>query len=162
MEQELNTHIQEIEDISKLPDENPNPIFRAGATREILYANKAATTVLTDWNINVGNSLPVVFHESIEAAFALKENQKLELSHRNNLFTFELMPVIESGYINIYGRDITKIRKAEKQLEIMTLERNRSESEVKLTMLIQEEFFQEYLPNLQKYEFSGHTFLVNL
>ena len=44
----------------------------------------------------------------------------------------------------------------------MTLERNRSESEVKLAKLIQEEFFQEYPPNLQKYEFSYHTVLVNL
>lgn len=44
----------------------------------------------------------------------------------------------------------------------MTLERNRSESEVKLVKLIQEEYFQEYPPNLQKYEFSAHTVLVNL
>jgi serine phosphatase RsbU (regulator of sigma subunit)/HAMP domain-containing protein len=157
MEQELNKHIQEIEDISKLPGENPNPIFRAGATREILYANKAATTVLTDWNINVGNSLPVIFHESIETALALKENQKLELSHRDKLFTFELMPVIESGYINVYGRDITKIREAEKQLERMTQERNRIESEVKLATLVQEGFLPEFPPNLPKYEFSAHT-----
>ena len=157
MERELNKHIQEIEDISKLPDENPNPIFRAGATREILYANKAATTVLTDWNIHVGNSLPVIFHESIETALALKENQKLELSHRENLFTFELMPVIESGYINIYGRDITKTREAEKQLEKMTLEKNRIESEVKLATLVLEGFLPESPPNLPKYEFSAHT-----
>ena len=44
----------------------------------------------------------------------------------------------------------------------MTLERNRSESEVKLAKLIQEELFQEYPLNLQKYEFSDHTCIVNL
>jgi hypothetical protein len=38
------------------------------------------------------------------------------------------MPDFEFGYINIYGRDITNTQKAEKQLEKMTLERNRSES----------------------------------
>jgi hypothetical protein len=44
----------------------------------------------------------------------------------------------------------------------MTLERNRSENEVKLAKLIQEEYFQEYPLNLKKYEFSTHTVLVNL
>ena len=157
MKQELNKHIQEIEEISKLPGENPNPIFRAGATREVLYANKAAVTVLKDWNIKVGNSLPEFFNESIETALASKENQKLELDHGNKLFTFELMPVVESAYINIYGRDITKIRKAEKQLEKVTLERNRIESEVKLATLVQEGFLPETPPNLSQYEFSAHT-----
>jgi serine phosphatase RsbU (regulator of sigma subunit)/HAMP domain-containing protein len=157
MEREINNHIQQIEDISKLPGENPNPIFRAGATREVLYANKAAGTVLKDWNIKVGNSLPVIFHESIETALSLKENQKLELGHGDKLFNFELMPVVESAYINIYGRDITKVRKAEKQLEKMTLERNRIESEVKLATLVQEGFLPESPPNLPKYEFSAHT-----
>ena len=157
MEQELNKHIQEVEDISKLPGENPNPIFRAGATREVLYANKAAATVLEDWNIKVGNSLPEIFHEAIETALTLKENQKLELEHGDKLFTFELMPVVESAYINIYGRDITKIRKAQKQLEKVTLERNRIESEVKLATLVQEGFLPESPPNLSQYEFSAHT-----
>ncbi len=157
MEREINNHIQQIEDISKLPGENPNPIFRAGATREVLYANKAAVTVFNDWNIKVGNSLPVIFHESIETALSLKENQQLELGHGDKLFTFELMPVVESAYINIYGRDITKIRKAEKQLEKMILERNRIESEVKLATLVQEGFLPESPPKLPNYEFSAHT-----
>ena len=153
MELEIKKHIQEIEDISKLPGENPNPIFRAGATREILYANKAATTVLADWS----GVLPDIFHEPIKTALALKENQKLELEQGDKFFTFELMPVIESGYINIYGRDITERRKAEKELNRITVEKNRIESEVKLATLVQEGFLPEAPPALPGYEFSAHT-----
>ena len=110
----------------------------------------------------MGNFVHVIFYESIETTLDLKERQKLELEDRNKLFNFGLIPDFEFGYINIFERDISNTQRAEKQLGKMTLERNRSESEVKLAKLIQEEFFQEYPPNLQKYEFSDHTFLVNL
>ena len=86
----------------------------------------------------------------------------MELKDRDKFFNFGLMPDFEFGYINNFGRDISSTQRAEKQLGKMTLERNRSESGVKLAKLIQEEFFQEYPPNLQKYEFSDHIFLVNL
>lgn len=157
MEQQIKKHIQQIEDISKLPGENPNPIFRADETRKVLYANKAAIAVLADWNIKVGSTLPDKFYESIETALSLKENQTLELEHKDKIFTFELMPVIESGYINIYGRDITKIREAEEELEKVTVAKNRIESEVKLATLVQEGFLPEALPSLPNYKFSAHT-----
>ena len=41
----------------------------------------------------------------------------MEVEHKDKIFTFEIMPVIESGYINIYGRDITQRRKAEEELK---------------------------------------------
>jgi hypothetical protein len=92
----------------------------------------------------VGNFVHFILHESIETTLDLKERQKLELKDRNKLFNFGLIPDFEFGYINIFGRDISNTQRAEKQLGKMTLERNRSESEVKLAKLIQEEFFQEY------------------
>ena len=110
----------------------------------------------------MGNLVHVIFHESIETALDLKERQKLELEERNKLFNFGLISDFEFGYINIIGRDISNTQTAEKQLEKIALERNWSESEVKLTKRIQEEFFQEYPHNLQKYKFSDHTFIANL
>jgi hypothetical protein len=64
----------------------------------------------------VGNFVPVVFHESIETTLDVKESQKLELEDRDKFFNFGFMPDFEFGYINIYGRDFTNTRKAEKQL----------------------------------------------
>ena len=92
----------------------------------------------------MGNFVHFILHESIETTLDLKERQKLELKDRNKLFNFGLIPDFEFGYINIFERDINNTQRAEKQLGKMTLERNRSESEVKLAKLIQEEFFQEY------------------
>ena len=132
MEQALKKHIQQIKDISKLPGENPNPVIRAGVARNILYKNKAAATVLEDWEIKTGNTLPGIFHGPIKTALNLEKNQEMEVEHKDKIFTFEIMPVIESGYINIYGRDITQRRKAEQELKKITEEkksdRKRSEN----------------------------------
>jgi hypothetical protein len=94
----------------------------------------------------VGNFVHVIFYESIETTLDLKERQKLELEDRNKLFNFGLIPDFAFGYINIFGRDISNTQREEKQLGKMTLERNRSESEVKLAKPIQEEFFSRIYP----------------
>jgi hypothetical protein len=56
----------------------------------------------------------------------------MELEDRNKLFKFGLIPDFEFSDINIFGKDISNTQREEKQLEKMTLKRNRSESEVKL------------------------------
>jgi sigma-B regulation protein RsbU (phosphoserine phosphatase) len=73
MEQALKKHIQQIKDISKLPGENPNPVIRAGVARNILYKNKASATVLEDWEIKTGNTLPGIFHGPIKTALNLEK-----------------------------------------------------------------------------------------
>jgi serine phosphatase RsbU (regulator of sigma subunit)/HAMP domain-containing protein len=157
MEKAIKKHIQQIEDISKLPGENPNPVIRSGINGNILYANKAAATVLVDWDINLESTLPVIFHEPIETALNLKENQEMEVEHLDKIFTFELMPVSESEYVNIYGRDITKRREAEKEVEQVTIEKNRIESEIKLATLVQEGFLPEETPVTSGFIFAAKT-----
>jgi hypothetical protein len=111
----------------------------------------------------VGNFVHVIFHESIETTLELKERQKLELEDRNKLFNFGLIPDFEFGYINILGRDISNTQRAEKKLGKMTLEKNRSESELKLAKLIQEEIFFKNIPRtFRSMNFFDHIFLVNL
>jgi serine phosphatase RsbU (regulator of sigma subunit)/HAMP domain-containing protein len=157
MEHAIKKHIQQIKEISKLPGENPNPIFRAGATGKVLYANKVASTVLEDWNINTGRTLPDIFLEPLNTTLSLKQNQEIEVEHNGKIFTFELMPVIESNYINVYGRDITERRKAEKELNKITEEKNRMESEVKMATLVQEGFLPEETPTVHGFLFAAKT-----
>jgi sigma-B regulation protein RsbU (phosphoserine phosphatase) len=157
MEQALKKHIQQIKDISKLPGENPNPVIRAGVARNILYKNKASATVLEDWEIKTGNTLPGIFHGPIKTALNLEKNQEMEVEHKDKIFTFEIMPVIESGYINIYGRDITQRRKAEQELKKITEEKNRIESEVKMATLVQEGFLPEATPDASGFKFAAKT-----
>ena len=157
MENELNKHIQQIKDVSKLPGENPNPVIRSGIDGNILYANKASTTVLDDWEIKPGGVLPVIFHKPIKTAFNRKKNQEMEVEHKDKIFTFELMPVADTQYVNIYGKDITHRRKAEKELSKVTAEKNRIDNEVKMATLVQEGFLPDAPPVISDYEFAAQT-----
>ena len=67
------------------------------------------------------------------------------------------MPDVEFDYINIYGRDITKRREAEKELEKLTIEKNRIENEVKLATLVQEGFLPEETPVTPSFVFAAKT-----
>jgi len=157
MKQALNKHIQQIKDISKLPGENPNPIFRVGEEGQILYANAPAKNFLQGWNIEVGETAPVIFQESIEASLGNGESQTLELEHGEKVFTFELMPIMESRYINIYGKDITEVREAEEELNKITVQKNRIESEMKMATLVQEGFLPGATPFTPGFKFAAKT-----
>ena len=112
---------------------------------------------MKDWEIKTGNTLPGIFHGPIKTALNLEINQEMEVEHKDKIFTFELMPVIESGYINIYGRDITQRRKAEEELKKITEEKIRIESEVKMATLVQEGFLPEATPDASGFKFAAKT-----
>ncbi len=157
MERSIKLHIQQIEYISKLPGENPNPVFRVGKDGQVLYANAAATKNLGDWSLEVESMLPSEFDKLVTDSMQSGESKTLEINHGGKILNFELMPVAESGYINIYGKDVTEIKIAEKQLERITAEKNHMENEVKMATLVQEGFLPEAPPMIPGYQFSAKT-----
>ncbi|MBT5470860.1 MAG: SpoIIE family protein phosphatase [Nitrospina sp.] len=157
MERSLKLHIQQIEYISKLPGENPNPVFRVGKNGQVLYANLAATKNLKDWGLKVGGTLPADFGDLAKDSMLSGGNKILEIKHNGRVFNFELMPVAESGYINIYGKDITEKKLAEEKLEKITAEKNHMENEVKMATLVQEGFLPEAPPVIKGYQFAAKT-----
>lgn len=157
MERSLKLHIQQIEYISKLPGENPNPVFRVGKDGKVLYANSAASKNMKDWNLKVGSRLPIEFDELVNQSLKNGKSETLELKHSGRILNFELMPVMESGYINIYGKDITERKIAEKKLEKITAEKKHMENEVKMATLVQEGFLPEMPPVIPGYQFAAKT-----
>ncbi len=49
---------QEINDLAKFPDENPNPVLRISAQGKILYANRGSEACLKTWGKKTGQALP--------------------------------------------------------------------------------------------------------
>jgi signal transduction histidine kinase len=47
---------------------------------------------------------------------ANKRQKRIEYRHDNKIFAFLVVPVIEAGYANLYGRDITERKAAEEEL----------------------------------------------
>ncbi|MBL7184791.1 MAG: PAS domain-containing protein [Phycisphaerae bacterium] len=108
--------LEEVLALSKFPSENPSPILRIAEDGEILYSNKAGLELLAHWNAKIGEKAPekwrCLIKKMLESAKpGLQEEEEEEV--KDKIFSVVILPVVESGYVNLYARDITERRKAE-------------------------------------------------
>ncbi|MHC4596433.1 MAG: PAS domain S-box protein, partial [Planctomycetota bacterium] len=109
---------EEIEDLAKLASENPNPVLRIGEDGTIIYANEASTIVLETWGCSVGQRIPEPCRERLEECFNSGKVSSFEFTCQNGqIFAVTLAPFVEAGYVNAYGLNITKRKKAEEEIE---------------------------------------------
>ena len=108
----------ELKNIAKFPSENPHPVLRIAANGELLYANEAAESLVMEWNCQVGQAVPGLWQNIIADAFQKETEQRTEIEHEGKTFSFAIAPVIDAGYANLYGRDVTERKRAEQELEI--------------------------------------------
>ena len=107
---------EEIKSLTKFPDENPNPIVRIGGDGNVLYANKAAGLLFPSFAGAVGSPAPAFWRDWVTQAFASQADQAIEVEHEGRVYAFDVIPIIEDGYVNIYARDITERKRAEEQI----------------------------------------------
>jgi PAS domain S-box-containing protein/putative nucleotidyltransferase with HDIG domain len=107
---------EEIKKLAKFPDENPSPVLRLDEKGDILYANAASRPLLEDWNTSVGQKAPSFWREKVVEVIASRSKQVVEISIGPWIFSFDVAPIIEAGYVNLYGQDITERKKAEEEL----------------------------------------------
>ena len=110
---------EEITKLAKFPAEDPNPVLRISKDYTILYANNASSIILDTWDRRVGEQLPKAFCKRIEEVFNSGTASTFELHcHNEQIFEVKLTPVMESGYANVYGLDITERKQAEEKLSV--------------------------------------------
>ncbi|GEM_PF-247589 len=157
MQQSLKKYIDEIKNISRLPGENPNPVFRVGKFGQLLYANLSALKLLESWNIKIGDPVPTIFNSVIEESFSEEKSKGLEIERLDKIFTFEIMPVVENDYVNVYGRDVTEARQVEEKLKTVAEEKKRIEREMETANLVQKGFLPDAPPNYPGLSFAANT-----
>lgn len=109
---ELKEAEQKIEYLAKLPEENPNPIFRIDkSTLKIIYANKAGKEILND--LTTRNRLYAQFRKTIRETTEKVSDGEAEYWVGNKCFLFNFNPVDNQNYINLYGREITEHKRME-------------------------------------------------
>ena len=107
---------EKIRDLAKFPAENPDPVLRVDSHGCLLYANDASYNLLT-WKLEIGVQAPQVLKEVTSEVLNSGIRKKIEKEHNSRLFSFNIFPVTDSGYVNIYGRDITERKLAELALQ---------------------------------------------
>ncbi|MCI0847785.1 MAG: GAF domain-containing protein, partial [Chloroflexi bacterium] len=104
----------EIKDLAKFPSENPNPVARISAGGMVIYANDAASKLLTGRDLEAGDSTLESWRELAEEALANDTPKEAEIDYGTRIISYSLVPVPDAGYVNIYGRDITEAKEVER------------------------------------------------
>jgi len=108
---------KEIESLSRFPSENPNPVFRVNNKLSVIYTNESAKKIL---HKTKDNKILKIFTDLISN---IKKIKTVEFEIGSSIYEFTLIPVKDTDYFNIYGKDITDKKKAEKLLFIREKEK---------------------------------------
>ncbi|MEF3696079.1 ATP-binding protein [Desulfolutivibrio sp.] len=107
---------EEIQSLARFPGENPNPVLRVAPDMTVLHANKASADFLDHFQSGLGQPFPTPHQEAVGAAFATDRPVVFETEVEKRIFAMTVHPILKSGYVNIYGMDVTARKKAEAQL----------------------------------------------
>ncbi len=113
---------EEIRNLSRFPEENPNSVMRMTPEGVLLYANKSSRPFLENWKIGVGQPVPDDCGAQIREAFAARQVKTIETVLGERIFRCTVAPIVDAGYVNVYARDITDRRRAEEAVARQTEE----------------------------------------
>jgi PAS domain S-box-containing protein len=106
---------REIKSLARFASESPNPILRVTVDGLIVYANRASRPLLQAWDAEPGERLPEEWGEEVALALESGEPQERELEVGGQVYSLLFAPIRDLGYLNIYARDITAVRRAEQE-----------------------------------------------
>ncbi|MFX0186206.1 MAG: PAS domain S-box protein [Candidatus Hodarchaeota archaeon] len=95
---------KKIADLARFPSENPNPVLRVDSEK-ILYINEAGKKL---FNITEGKKIPYLLMEGVNSVISKNSTKIIEIGLNDRIYTFNITPIQEEKYINIYGIDITE------------------------------------------------------
>ncbi len=109
-------HAEEtIKILARFPSENPDPVLRVDQNGQLLFANEASYKFLT-WKLQIGKKIPSVLQKIIEEAQKERVRKIIDTEHNQRIISFTIVPVMEAGYANLYGKDITERKQAEEEI----------------------------------------------
>ncbi len=107
---------EEIRSLARFPSENPNPVLRLDKDDIILAANPASRLLLQEWGSEVGQVAPKLWRDLAADALSTRQDKNVDVEFSGKSYTFLVRPIMEAGYVNLYGRDITERKQAEEVL----------------------------------------------
>ena len=99
---------EQLTEINRFPDDNPNPVMRIDADGHLIYANPAGAGVLHAIGATVGESLPPEVVARFEAVAPTRGY--VEFVWENRTFAVWPVPIRDLDFTNLYGMDVTAER----------------------------------------------------
>jgi PAS domain S-box-containing protein len=107
---------EQIRSLARFPDENPSPMLRIGGNGKLMYANPASAMLLDHWQVEVNSQMPDDWRDKIATVLLDNRHAEIEVECGGQSFSFLLTPVVEAGYVNLYGRNITTWKRSQEAL----------------------------------------------
>jgi len=102
--------------MARFPSENPNPVLKMDKNGLLLYANEASKYLLA----GLDNINKCVAHDFLirlcQSALEKDIPEIHEVTCAERIYLLNIVPFKRSNYVNIYGSDITELKKLEEQL----------------------------------------------
>lgn len=100
-------------DIIKFPEEDPNPVLRfSHPNHDLLYSNDAGQEVIDFIQSPNNKEFKVTLVSMLEQSFSSNTASSIEVDVKKKTFSLMVVPISSAGYVNIYGSDISQIKKA--------------------------------------------------
>jgi len=106
----------DLEFISRLPQENPEPVIRLDRGRVLTYANPSAQQMLESLSLTLGDEAPPDTVQAALNALSTGNKHELEIAFDDRTYAVTFVPLSQANYVNLYFSDITKRKSAEAAL----------------------------------------------
>lgn len=109
------TEKQDLSSLVQIMQECPFPILRVDEKGKPLFMNRA---VLQHEGLLVGKTgkLNRALSRAVVEAFKENSSNRFDVQAGKIILDVYINPVVENGYVNIYGRDVTRMREKDKKL----------------------------------------------
>jgi PAS domain S-box-containing protein len=107
----------EIRDMARFPAENPNPVLRLDRHGTVVSANESSKKLLQSWSSRIGQVAPKYWCDLVTEVLHTGQSRDIDVELNERSYTFLAKPIIEAGYVNLYGRDITERKRLEEELK---------------------------------------------
>jgi PAS domain S-box-containing protein len=116
-----------VRNLALFPEQNPNPVLRIANDGTLLYANNSGYGLLESWGWQNGQPIPEETQKRVAHALATSITKQYEAQSGRDTFSLLIVPLSSLDYVNVYGNEITDIKKAEKALRESQIDLNRAQ-----------------------------------
>ena len=120
---------EEIGNLVKYPEEDPNPVLQVTRDGTIVYANEASWPILNTWGVQAGQPLPAQWRSLIADITNKNSPEEYEIECNDRTFSLTFTPIKNGQFFNLYGLDITERKRLSENMQFYISEITKAQEE---------------------------------